>query len=91
MTLCVISFLVIDNIINRIEINENTKRLTVAVFSYRLFTSYNFGAARDTEVPHKNLSAEPAAPFMKITHRILIVPLIRVNKYVSASWFIPLD
>ena len=40
------------------------QRLPVAIFSYLLFTSYNFGAARDTEVPHKNLSAKPAAPFM---------------------------
>ena len=31
--------------------------------------SYNFGAACDPEVLHKIHNADPAAPFMEISHR----------------------
>ena len=34
-----------------------------------MFTRYNFGAARDPEMPHKIYNAEPVAPIIEIPRR----------------------
>lgn len=54
----------LDNNIQSKEGNETRKHLPVAVFGDRLFTSFNFKATCDPEVPQKVLGAEPAASFM---------------------------